>query len=215
MMRGSKIGILTAVAGLALGACAETSTLPKEDDLTRFEASQMASFLIGRSFAATGVDVNAQTVADPDVDRLPLALARVTFDERHTLTGECPLGGSVEVAQSVDGFVDDETYESEINAAQTLIFLECAGEGSSGDFTFTLNSSPDVMATLSIAQDAEGLSTGSGAVTGAVDWTAGDRFGRCEIDFQFSMEGSAGNASFSASGVICDISFSQTVAVTT
>jgi len=216
-MRGNHFRNLAVAVVLVLAACTESSTLPKEDVLTEFEAAQLASFLIDRSYTATGVDLAAQTVATPGISRRPqsppLSRARVNFDESHNLIGECPLGGSLEVEQTVDGFADGETSEYEINAIQTLIFDECAGQGESGGFVFTLDSSPDVSATLSTARDAAGVATGSGTVTGAVDWSSEDRFGRCEIDFGFSLSASPGSARFDASGRICGVEFTQNASV--
>lgn len=214
MNRRSKVAILTVAAGLAVGACTESSTLPKEDNLTEFEAAQLATFLIDRSFNATGAEIGAQSAADPKIGTFPVALARVGFDETHTLFAECPLGGSVEVEQTVDGFIDEATAEYEINAAQTQVYTGCTAANEAGDFQFILESAPEIVANLSIAQDANLNLTGSGAVFGAVDWTAGERFGRCDIDFQFSLTGEPGRGTFSASGSICGVSFTQNASVT-
>ena len=222
-MRGSRVAILSLALGWTVGGCAESTTLTKEEDLTEFEAAQMASFLIGRSFTATGVDMssNAQTVTYPSAstfyggENFPTSYARVEIDEDHTLMGDCILGGSLKVSQSVEGFVDNETKEFDIHAVQKQVYEDCTGAGESGDFTFTLNSSPDVAVDLSIARDASNAVTGSGTVFGAVDWEAGDRIGRCEIDFVFSMEGQPGRTVITSSGRICGISFSQNISVTT
>jgi hypothetical protein len=214
-MRRSQFAILAAAVGLAVGGCTESSTLPQEDDLTEFEAAQLATFLIDRSFNATGVGTGAQSAADPGIGTLPVALARVGFNESHTLLGECPVAGSLEVVQTVNGFADDETGEYEINAEQTQVYAECTATNEAGDFIFVLNSAPDVVANLSIAQDIDRNLTGSGAVLGAVEWTADNRFGRCDIDFEFSLSGEPGRASFSASGSICGVQFSQNASVTT
>lgn len=216
-MRGNDCRILAVATLLVLGACTESSTLPQEDALTEFEAAQLASFLIDRSFTASGVELNGQSVVDPGVSQLqaspPVSLARVNFDEMHNLIGDCPLGGSLEVEQTIDGFVDNETPEYEINAVQTLIFDRCASQGESGDFSFTLDSSPDVSASLSMARDAAGVVTGSGAVAGGVDWSSEDRFGRCEIDIEFSLNAATDSARFEAFGSICGVEFRQNVSV--
>jgi hypothetical protein len=212
-MRRNPVGILAVAATLTLGACGEDSTGPGTDDLTEDEAAQVAAFLMGQAVGATGVTPAAQAAADPQVTRLPLALARVDFDEDVSVSAQCPLGGSIQMQQTVTGFTDDETGAFELNVAQTQVYDSCAGEGESGAFAFTLDSAPDVMAAFSIAQDAAGLATASGAMVGALDWTAGDRSGRCEIDFQFSLDGDGENADFNASGTICGVALSRTLSI--
>jgi hypothetical protein len=184
------------------------------DPLTEAEAAQLAAFLMSQSVATTAMPVGMQELATiVPADRL-LALARVDFDETRTETAACPLGGSVEVTAAVEGFVDDETGIFQIDATQTQIYEGCVGRGESEDFTFTLNSAPSLTSDFSIAMDAQERLTALGFMVGTLDWSAGDRSGRCEIDFQFSAETEAQNVTVSTSGVVCNVTLEQNVSIT-
>jgi len=213
-MQRNKVGILTLAAAIALGACSD-STEPEMDPITEAEAAELASFLMGQSFGATGMPVTFQEIArmDPGA-RPPLARARIDFDQTVTETGACPLGGSVEVTGAVDGFSDDETGEFQIDATQTQVYSACAAQGESGDFSFTLNSAPSVVSDFYLAMDPQGDMMALGFVEGALDWTSGDRSGRCDIDFEFDIETEGQNLSMSASGVVCNVTLEQNINVT-
>lgn len=213
-MQRNKAGILTFATVIALGACSD-STEPETTPMTEAEAVELATFLMGQSFGATGMPVTLQEIAQMDpATRHPLAMARVDFDQTATETAQCPLGGSVEVASAMEGFADDETGEFQIDATQTQVYNSCAGEGESGNFSFTLDSAPSVVSDFYLAMDADGDVMAIGFVEGALDWTSGDRSGRCQIDFEFDIETDGQNLSMSASGVVCNVTLEQNVNVT-
>lgn len=212
-MQRNKVGILTFATVIALGACSD-STEPEMDPLTEAEAAELANFLMGQSFGATGMPVSFQEIArmDPGT-RPPLAMARVDFDQTVTESADCPLGGSVEVTATVEGFSDDETGEFQVDANQTQVYQSCAGQGES-DFSFTLDSAPSVVSDFYLAMDAQGDMMALGFVEGALDWTSGDRSGRCLIDFEFDIETEGQSLSMSASGVVCNVTLDQNITVT-
>jgi hypothetical protein len=212
-MRRNKVGILSIAAVVALGGCSD-STEPEMDPLTEAEATQIASFLMTQSVGSTAMPVGFQELAARGPGNRLLALARVDFDETVTETVACPLGGSVEVTASVEGFADDETGVFEVDANQTQVYTGCVGEGESGDFTFTLDSAPSVTSDFFIGMDAQENLTALGYMMGTLDWSAGDRSGRCEIDFQFELATEGQNLTLSTSGVVCNVTVEQNVSIT-
>lgn len=212
-MRRNKVGILSFAAVVVLGGCSD-STEPEMDPLTEAEATQIASFLMTQSVGSTAMPVGLHELAAWEPGNPLLALARVDFDETRTETAACPLGGSVEVTAAVDGFVDDETGVFEVDATQTQVYTGCVGQGESGDFTFTLDSAPSVTSDFFVGVDAQENLTAFGYMMGTLDWSAGDRSGRCEIDFQFDLETEGQNMTLSTSGVVCNVTLEQNVSIT-
>ena len=212
-MRSTEVRALTFAAVVALGACGD-STEPEMDPLTEAEAAEIAAFLMGQSFGATGMPVSFQEMARMEPGSPPVALARVDFDETVTEVVQFPLGGSVQVTAAVEGFADDETGEFQMDAIQTQVYEGCTGRGEAEEFTFTLDSAPDVVSDLYLAMDAQGDLTAFGSVDGAIDWSSGDRSGRCNIDFQFDIETSGESLTYSASGVVCNVTLDQNVTFT-
>lgn len=212
-MHRNKVGILTLAAAITLGACSD-STEPETDPLTEAEAAELAAFLMSQSFGATGMPVGLQELAAMEPGDPLLALARVDFDETRTVTADCPLGGSVEVTAAVEGFSDDESGVFEVDATQTQVYEGCAGQGESGDFTFTLTSAPSVTSDFFIGMDAQEDLTAFGSILGAIDWEAGERSGRCEIDFAFDLQTEGQSLAMSASGRVCNVTLDQNLNVT-
>lgn len=212
-MHRNKVGIFTLAAGIALGGCGD-STEPEMDPITEAEAAQLATFLMGQSFGAPGMPVGMQELPAMEPGSPLVAMARVDFDGTRTETANCPLGGSVEVTVTLDGFEDDETGVAELDATQTQVYRACSGQGESGDFTFTLDSAPSVTSDFFIGVDAQENVTAIGSIVGAVDWVAGERSGRCQIDFAFDLETEGQNVAMSASGRVCNVTLDQNLTVT-
>lgn len=211
-MRRNKVGILPLAAVVVLGACGD-STEPETDPLTEAEAQEIAAFLMMQSFGATTMPVSLQEIASMEAGSPPVALARVDFDETVTETVECPLGGSLQVTAVVDGFVDDETGEFEVDASQTQVYQSCTAQSQADDFTFTIDSAPSVVSDFYFAMNAAEEMTALGFVEGALDWSSGDRSGRCNIDFQFELATDGVNSTLSASGTVCNVTLEQNVTV--
>ena len=212
-MHRNKVGILTFAAVVALGACGDT-TEPEMEPLTEAEANQIASFLIGQSIGSTGMPASFQEMARMEPGTLPVARARVDFNESRTQMTDCALGGTLEVTSTVQGFLDDESGEFEIDAMQTQVYEGCTGQADSEDFTFTLDSAPSVVSDFFIAMDAQGALDAFGFLEGSIDWESGDRSGRCDIDFQFDLSTEGQTLTLSASGVVCGITLEQNVTIT-
>lgn len=213
-MRRNKVGPVTLAAVVALAACGDDGTQPEMDPLTEAEAAEIAAFLMGQSFGATGMPVSLQEMARIEPGSPPVALARVDFDETVTEVVQCPLGGSVQVTATAEGFADDATGEFQMDATQTQVYDECVGQGEDEAFTFTLDSAPDVVSDFYLAMDAQGALTAFGFVEGALDWAAGERSGSCAIDFQFDLQADGGSLTLSASGQVCNVTLDRNVSIT-
>lgn len=209
-MRRTRVGTIALLATLGLGACGDGATAPGAT-LSGPEAEAIATFLMTSSLDASDQGFAAAPAAtDPLTAR-----AVVDIDETVTAVIPCPLGGSVAVSQAVVGSVDTETGAMDLDAAQVQTHQDCAARDQEGSFDFVLNGAPDVNTSLTLSVDGLGALDMGGSMTGAIDWSSGDRSGTCSLTMEFSGGMDAnGAASFTLAGSICGVDVTQSVSVT-
>jgi hypothetical protein len=210
-MRRNKVGILSLLATVGLGACGDDGAGPDTTTLSEQESAELVAFILGESFSASGVQVSGQQVEDNPL----LARAIVEFDDSQTIVASCPLGGSVTVDMSAAGYIDDASAAFEIDASQVQTHDACSGQGENG-FQFTVDGAPNLATDIYMTQDESGQNAmAEGSIAGGVMWTAGQRSGTCLLDVSFSLSTSAESGNFSIAGSACGHSMTRDVSVST
>ena len=171
-MATSLIGINTARTR-TVGACGDDPTgVTSGDELT---SSEVTAVLAALSSAFASVGAGAQAGA---------AQAPISVSEDFNVTVECE-SGTLKVSGSIDGTVDDETFDTDLTT--TVRWEPNACVVSDETTTFTVDGAPyiDLALDLTSTQD---LVTVSGTQSGGFSFTSSDgRTGSCSMDVTFSI----------------------------
>ena len=182
---------------LALAACGDSSTglsanISQADanklaaDMDAVSTLGTADFGLGASFSV-GVDGSA---AAGSVSAAPgsVSAALTTFNNTFDVTKQCPKGGSVELAGSINGTGDRTTHSLTVDATATRTDTDCAFEARDGG-TITVNGNPNIVykGHLNIVNAAfVGLQTQSHK--GSFKWARTGGSGTCDVDVTSSFD---------------------------
>lgn len=132
-------------------------------------------------------------------------LAVVTISQ----TVDCPNGGSVSVAATVD----ENTTTGAVAMTITQGFANCKSTSSTGRL-WTFNGKPNIVSTFNGTDNpTTGAFTLNGTQKGGITFSSDLGSGSCEFDVTFSMSGNDNTEQFSGSmsGTVCGRSVSQTL----
>lgn len=207
----SRVGTLTLAILVGLAACADGDDITGPEGLNAVQVQALAAAVFGQSFAIyttlpTGMSSTAE-IPGPQA---------ATVNQTFQATVPCELGGSVAVAASVNGTVDDVSGAADMDYSVQQDYDQCTVSG--GQENFTLDGTPGVTHTAQMSSDGMGNANISGLITtgtGALAWSTGGKSGTCAIALGYTGSSSAmGAASFSISGTVCGIAVSQDLNVT-
>lgn len=134
--------------------------------------------------------------------------ATVPIDENFSQSAPCE-SGSISVSGSVEGQVDDQTFEADLHVDFTMGFNSCVV--SSDVTTVTLNNPPGIEFTGDFVIGQTEFSI-SGHESGGFDFVTSDgREGSCAIDLTFSasFDSSGGASTSTVSGSVCGVDASS------
>jgi hypothetical protein len=136
---------------------------------------------------------------------LSLSMAGVPIDETINESHPCNGGGTVQVTGSVEGELDDETFEGAVDFDLEQSINSCVVVGET--VTFTVSSEPDIgmTGTLEISETSFSLSFDIGG--GLAFTTDDDRSGTCAIDMSLAVtattDGENTTVTATVSGEVC------------
>jgi hypothetical protein len=194
------ISVLAASSMLALAACGDDPTgVNSGDQLTEAEIQALLNH-VGEAIG--GVSPSASMVGTPEGIQL------VDIDQSVSVTAPCQ-AGEVSVSGSVEGTVDDVTYDSDLLMKVTLDYDGCVIP--TEETTFTVDGAPDIYFEADFMLRETEFSV-SGLQRGGFRFTASDgREGSCAIDLRFDASytsGASSSVTSSVTGTICSRSAS-------
>jgi hypothetical protein len=169
------------------------------DQLT---AAEIQSLFGAMSAAFAGGGVTPAPGVQPSAAAIPI-------DQSFNFSSNCPLGGSVGIAGSANGEIDEQTLAGNLTMNFAYRLNECAVSGENA--TFTVSHDPEIVFTGEYVFSQEEISV-SGSQEGGFVFTADDgRSGSCLIDLDFSVSYNNVTQASSAtvSGTVCGMSGDQ------
>ncbi len=189
-----------------LAACgSDTPTgVNSGDQLTDAEIQALLTAL-GDVFDQTGGGV----VASRQAGLAAAPADRITVEESFDVSVPCQ-SGSVGVDGSVDGWVDDVTFEAELNMAFNWTFNACLVPTETVTITVS-GEDPSIALDMDFVLTEDEISL-SGTLDGGFSFTTSDeRTGSCLIDVtsSASYNGTTQTATASSSGTVCGVTASR------
>lgn len=191
--------VLATATALAVGACSD-GTGPNAGAMSRTEALGVAAFVATSTEGAAGTSMS-QT--GPDMQNPP-----VSFTHTHESSHPCPSGGSVAVAFTLSGTVDQETQSLVADLEGSHTHTGCAFPHNGLTITIDANPAVDFAASLATAngQPSEPFTH---TVEGSFNWNASDgRSGSCSITYSAVTDFL--QRSRTVEGSVCGHTFTQT-----
>jgi len=210
-MTRSRLGTLGLVGLLGLAACSDSDDPTGLEGLSEAQAQALAAAIFMQAYTLSAtIPVGFSSVGT--VDEGPQG---VPVNQSTEGTVGCELGGSVSYTASVVGEVDDVTGAVDVTVTTQQDYNACRVSG--GQDTFTLDGTPGLSHTADVTQDASGNVYVSGMLrTGAtpVSWSSGGMSGTCAVALDYTGSSTVtGSGSFSVSGSVCGVLYSQDVNV--
>jgi len=206
-MNNNSVRILAMVASVGFAACGESSEVVMSE-LTEIEAQDLAGVVLLATFNSTG-----------DVPQPPLPSAGgpqtvpFSFGAEFETVVQCPLGGLVNVAASLEVTGNTESDAGHIEYTMTQIHNACVVTSENGR-TFTLWGNPDMSVAFSVDNDGMGVVEWGGSIQGTIDWETEGREGSCTVQMEFSGRDATDSAmTASMSGTVCGFSISQSLSI--
>lgn len=181
---------------LVPAACGDDDGTGLEDDLSLQETEAMLEALTETgSFSTLGLATAISGTGSVDVD----------VDQ----TVPCPGGGSLDVTGNVTGDVS-QSGSVDLSVSVTHTHRGCTGTAENG-MTFTFDGAPDLSTQLDVSVTQDGSLSLTGATTGTLGWSTGDREGVCVTDLAVDLSGSLTSVQGSISGTACGRSVDEIV----
>jgi hypothetical protein len=206
MQRYSKyISGLTAALVLFVGGCGDDPLgVNSGDELTDDEIQAIFNAFGG---AIGDASPSASRVAAHD----GIQLAEIEVNQSVSVTAPCALGGEIALEGSVNGIVDDETYESDLQMGITAQFDGCVVQGEAN----TVTVDGEIVFDAHFLLDADAFSVDGDQIGGFSFTTSDERNGSCAIEIEFSASYTTGtSATSTVSGSVCGRSAEQFEAYT-
>ena len=197
------------VAGVALLAAACGDSLPTGVNSGHQPTAQEVDVLVSALFGDLEDLSEAFAASRQPTLQLPaglsLSMAGVPIDETINETAPCGGGGTIGVTGSIEGELDDETFEGSVDFDLTESINGCVVVGET--VTFTVDSEPDIgiVGSLEITETTFSLSFEIGG--GLAFITDDEREGTCAIEMSLSItattSGDSQSATATVSGSVC------------
>ena len=130
-------------------------------------------------------------------------MAPIAIDYAVSVSGECPLGGTLSVSGAVTGTIDDQTFAGDLDLGLTTAASACGIDHQ--QTAITVDTNPDLVLAGSFAFD-QGQLVGEAVFTylGTVSWVTDDgRSGSCSYDVLVTA---TSDGSLAQSGTVCGTS---------
>ena len=197
------LGTLAIVSFLA--ACSDGGVSPTEGDpLTELESEALAGELLEGAFSGMTAGLTGQGTQSPSLSQVP-----VSFSLDITHVESCEGSGTIDLAVSMSGTIDDVTGEGDLSLDIVETMNDCVVTVET--VVFTVNGNPNITMTGDFTMSGQDIS-GTFGFNGGFSYTAADgRQGSCgvDVDIVFSP------TSLSYTGTVCNttIDFQATVGV--
>lgn len=179
----------SAVLILAIAACDSSTGLSA--NISQADANKLAADMDAVSTLGTadfGLGASFSVGVDGSAAAGSVSAALTTFNNTFDVTKQCPKGGSVELAGSINGTGDRTTHSLTVDATATRTDTDCAFEARDGG-TITVNGNPNIVYTghVNIVNAAfVGLQTQSHK--GGFKWARTGGSGTCDVDVTSSFD---------------------------
>jgi len=207
-MQRTGLRVLTVLATAGLGACGDSTGVNVE--LSEAEAAALAEAVVQAAVFATGSGPSQAPARAGGPQQAPYSSnASVSF------VADCPLGGSVHVDGDVEVSGDDATGASRIALDVSHDHEGCVVETEDG-VQFRFDGAPGLNLDFVIEADGAGEIGWEGVLAGALDWSNGEREGRCAIALEFGglISDVANAIEVSLEGSVCRRTVSHSVSLT-
>ena len=173
-MRASMVALIG--AGLALGACSDTSG-PTGDRLSRAEALQLAAQVLASTEMAASGSLETGGAQAPATAGPP-----VNFTQEHESTHPCASGGEVAVQFVLSGSYDEDTNSLQADLDGSHVHNDCAFPQSG--LTMVVSGEPSIGFSVSVgATNGVPSQPFTFALDGGFRWELSDgRAGTCLLD---------------------------------
>lgn len=132
------------------------------------------------------------------------------FAASTTVVEPCALSGDIRSEVGLQGFVDEETQEVELEFIIVQQHEDC--REAEGDITYTLVGAPDITTDLILAIRPDGTLEAGGGIDGATVIITGGRSLVCEVDLDFGGGLDAeGVGTITLTGTMCGQAVAQAV----
>ncbi len=206
---------LAAPLMLIMAACGDSPTGVNSGDA--LSDAEIQALLNAWAAALGDVSPSASRVAAQE----GIQMVQIDVEQSVNVTAPCQVSGQIGVDGSVDGWVDDETFEADFTMGVSLDFAACTVPAEA--LTITLDPADDdadggdanITFEADFLLDQTSFSV-SGTQRGGFNFTTSDeRTGSCYINLEFSASYTEGqSATSSVSGEICGRSASAFQAYT-
>ena len=201
------VRIFALMATVGFGACGDGTDI-LAGDLTEAEAQQLAGVLMSATFSSS-----ASVPTQPAATAGGPLMTPFTFAAEIETTVQCPGGGSVDVAASVEVEGDDQTNAASIQYQQTQRHNACVATSDEGK-TFTLWGNPSMNAAFTVDTNGQGVVEWAGSIEGIIDWESAGMEGTCSVDLAFSGRSEADvSAAADLLGTVCGFSIEQSLTI--
>lgn len=201
------VRLIALVATVGLGACGDGSDIVM-GELSEAEAQDLAGVVMVATFSSTG-SVPTQPALSPDG---PQAVP-FTFAAEIDTTVQCPLGGNVGIAASLEVAGDTESSAGSVEYAMTQIHNACVVMSENGR-TFTLWGNPSMNVAFTVQNNGQGVVEWAGSIQGVIDWQTDGREGSCSVAMEFAGRDEQGAQSVASMvGSACGFSIDQTMSI--
>jgi len=201
------VRIFALVATVGFAACDETSDVVL-GELTEFEAQQLAGVVMSATFNSSS-SVPQQPALSPDG---PAAVPFEFATEIETVV-QCPLGGVVDVAASLEVNGDTESEAANVQYSMTQIHDGCMATSEEGK-TFTLWGNPSMNAAFTVENNGQGVVEWAGSIEGTIDWESDGFEGSCSVALEFAGRDETGASSAAELfGTVCGFSIDQSMSI--
>jgi hypothetical protein len=203
-MRGQpRFWCATALIAL-LAACGGDPTGTNSGDQLTNEEIQALFNVMGQAFSGIGV-------ASPEMAG---GAAAVPVNESIDVSVPCASGGTIDVSGSLNGSIDETTFDSDLSMDVKWVFHGCLVTTAAN--TLTVDGDPEINFDAHIVFTQTDMSMDGSEVGGLKFTTSDDRAGSCALDIDFSTTINFGDNSYSntLSGSVCGVSASSFEAFT-
>lgn len=199
-----RAGIGALAGGIVLSAACDDQPLQVTDTLSQDEAEDLAAAILSLTLDTDLSQVQPATGGP--------AAVPTTFEHTVEFTTPCPSGGSVDVVAVAEGVVDPDDGTGSLTLALSEAHDACGVTAGDPPTAWTLNGAPGLDIDYDLAWSAAAFE-GGGVYDGAVDWSTGDRNGRCVIDLTFDVDGDleAQTGAATLDGSVCGVSVSSSI----
>jgi len=196
IISGLAVGLMVAIAGC--GGDSNLVGVDSGDPLTDAEIQTLFNEL-GQAIGSIGAAAQQVVSAQDGPMRAPAA--EIPVNQSINETAACD-AGTLGVRGSVEGTIDDETFETNMTMDFTLNFNSCMVSNEAG--SITLDNPPGIAYYLDMDMGQEAYAISGSQKGGFSFTTSDDRMGSCAIDLTFDVSYDSGTGqSNMVTGTVC------------